>query len=67
MRKFFPIHEEAVSHICLCTRSLLISLHMKIILFYFYQCIYQTKPKPSAIRMPRDKATAAYDQGNSEN
>ncbi len=35
MRKFFPIYEEAVSHIWLCTRSLWISLYMRKILFYF--------------------------------
>ncbi len=38
MPKFFPIYvqyEEAVSHIWLCTRSLLISLYMRKILFSF--------------------------------
>ncbi len=35
MRKFFPIYEEAVSHIWLCTRSLWISLYMRNILFSF--------------------------------
>jgi hypothetical protein len=36
MRKFFPIYEEAVSHILLCTRSLLISLYMRKILSVIY-------------------------------
>ncbi len=35
MCKFFSIYEEAVSHIWLCTRSLLISLYMKKLLFDF--------------------------------
>ncbi len=35
MRKFFPIYEEAVSHIWLCIRSLTISLFMRTILFSF--------------------------------
>jgi hypothetical protein len=35
MHKFFPIYEEAVSHIWLCTRSLFISLYMRKIFFSF--------------------------------
>jgi hypothetical protein len=40
MRKYLTIHEEAVSHIWLCTRSL-ISLHMRKISFSFLsvQCL----------------------------
>ncbi len=35
MRKFFPICEEAVSHIWLCTRSQIIFLYEENIIFFF--------------------------------
>ncbi len=38
MRKYFPIYEEAVSHIWLCTRSLLISSYERKFYFILYQC-----------------------------
>ncbi len=37
MRKYLNIYEEAVSHICLCTQSLLISFYMSKFCFLFYQ------------------------------
>ncbi len=45
MRKFFPIYEEAVSHIWLCTRSLLISLYRGKSYFPFYQCGWDNKAR----------------------
>ncbi len=44
MRKFFPMYEEAISHISFCTRSLLISFFMKNILFSFLSvCFHSIK------------------------
>ncbi len=43
MRKYFPIHEEAVSHIWLWNFSILnFPIHEEILIFFFYQCVFLT-------------------------
>jgi hypothetical protein len=49
MRKYLTIYEKAVSHICLCTQSLLISYEEILFSFFFSVCSspfdrIQTKP-----------------------
>jgi hypothetical protein len=39
MSNFLPIYEDADSNIWLCTQSLLISLYMRKILFYFFNSV----------------------------
>ncbi len=43
MLKYFPIYEEAVSHIRLCDCSNLNSLYRRKFDFLFYQCTYRKK------------------------